>query len=255
MAQPVILTGATRGIGRAIALRLAAEGYSLLLVARTAKALDELALLLAAQGAKVATLVCDITEDTSGARVRDAALDAFGPPWGLVNNAGMAESAALAKTDELLLRRHFELNVYAPIRIMRAVVPRMVENKGGRVVNICSTAALAGYPYVTAYAASKHALLGATRSLARELAQKGVTFNAVCPGYVRTEVFEETVRNIAARTGLDEVQAEERLKRLSPQNRIFESDEVAGAVSFLLGPGAQGVNGQALAIDGGEIEH
>ncbi|MCL4731405.1 MAG: SDR family NAD(P)-dependent oxidoreductase, partial [Planctomycetes bacterium] len=115
MAQSVIITGASRGIGKAIATRLAADGYALLLVARTADALDELALELASQGAKVATFACDITEETAGARVRDAALDALGPPWGLVNNAGMAESAALAKTDELLLRRHFELNVYAPI--------------------------------------------------------------------------------------------------------------------------------------------
>lgn len=255
MPQSVIITGASRGIGKAIATRLAAEGYALLLVARTATALDELALELASQGAKVATCACDITEETSGARVRDAALDAFGPPWGLVNNAGMAESAALAKTDELLLRRHFELNVYAPIRIMRSVVPRMVEHGGGRVVNICSTAALAGYPYVTAYAASKHALLGATRSLAREYAGKSVTFNAVCPGYVRTEVFEETIKNIAQRTGLDEVQAEEKLKRLSPQSRIFESTEVANAVQFLLGDDSYGINGQALSVDGGEIEH
>lgn len=255
MAQSVIITGASRGIGRAIAQRLAAQGFSLLLVARNGKLLDDLAVELASQGAKVAAFACDITEETAGARIRDAALDAFGPPWGLVNNAGMAESAALAKTDDDLLARHFSLNVFAPIRLMRLVVPRMVENKGGRVVNICSTAALAGYPYVTAYAASKHALLGATRSLAREYAGKGVTFNAVCPGYVRTEVFEETLRNIAERTGLDEVQAEEKLKRLSPQNRVFEPVEVSNAVSFLLGEGSHGINGQALSVDGGEVEH
>jgi len=255
MAKSVIITGASRGIGRAIAERLVGDGYSLLLVARNSKALEDFALEMASQGAKVATFACDVTDSNAGPRIRDAALDAFGPPWGLVNNAGMAESAPLAKTDDELLMRHFNLNVFAPIRIMRAVAPRMVENKGGRVINMCSTAALAGYPYVTAYAASKHALLGATRSLAREFGSKDVTFNAVCPGYVRTEVFEETLRNIAERTGLDEVQAEEKLKRLSPQNRVFEPVEVANAVSFLLTDAARGINGQAVTIDGGEIEH
>ncbi len=149
MAKSVIITGASRGIGRAIAERLVGDGYSLLLVARSSKALEDLALEMASQGAKVATFACDVTDSNAGPRIRDAALDAFGPPWGLVNNAGMAESAPLAKTDDELLLRHFNLNVFAPIRIMRAVAPRMVENKGGRVINMCSTAALAGYPYVT----------------------------------------------------------------------------------------------------------
>lgn len=255
MADSVIITGASRGIGRVIARQLAAQGFSLLLVARDADRLNELALDLASQGAKVATFAFDVTDPSAGARIRDAALDAVGPPWGLVNNAGMAESAPLAKTDDDLLNRHMALNFLAPMRIMRAVVPRMMENKGGRVINVCSTAALAGYPYVSAYAASKHALLGATRSLAREFAGRGVTFNAVCPGYVRTEMFEQTLGNIAARSGIDEVQAEEKLKRLSPQNRIFEPQEVAAAVAFLLGRAAHGINGQALSIDGGEIEH
>lgn len=255
MPQGVIITGASRGIGRAIAARLADEGYALLLVARQVEPLNAVAAELTGRGAKVSVLAFDVTDETAGGRIRDAALDAFGPPWGLVNNAGMAESAPLAKTDDEILRRHMNLNFYAPMRIMRAVVPRIAENKGGRVVNVCSTAALAGYPYVSAYAASKHALLGATRSLAREFGNKAVTFNAVCPGYVLTEVFDQTIQNIAEKTGIDSVQAEEKLKRLSPQGRIFNSDEVANAVAFLLHEESYGVNGQALSVDGGEIEH
>jgi NAD(P)-dependent dehydrogenase (short-subunit alcohol dehydrogenase family) len=255
MALSVIITGASRGIGRAIAWRLADEGYSLLLVARNEEGLAGVVRELQPTGAKITALALDITEETAGGRIRDAALDAFGPPWGLVNNAGMAESAPLAKTDDALIRRHMDLNFLAPLRLMRAVVPRMGENAGGRVVNVCSTAALAGYPYVSAYAASKHALLGATRALAREYAGKGITFNAVCPGYVQTEVFEQTLQNIADKTGMDQVQAEEKLKRMTPQNRVFNVDEVANAVAFLLREESHGVNGHALSVDGGEIEH
>jgi len=255
MAKFVIITGASRGIGRVIALELAARGYDLLLVARGEDALLSVRDEAEAAGARAAACILDITAADAGPSLRDAALDAFGLPWGLVNNAGMASSAPLSKTDDGLLQKHMELNFLAPMRLMRAVVPRMVENQGGRVVNVLSTAALAGYPYVSAYSASKHALLGATRSLAREFATTGVTFNAVCPGYVRTEMFEQTVANIAEKSGLDEVQAEERLKRMTPQRRIFEPAEVAHAVAWILEDGSHGITGQAISIDGGEIEH
>jgi NAD(P)-dependent dehydrogenase (short-subunit alcohol dehydrogenase family) len=255
MTPTVIITGASRGIGKTIALDLAQRGYNLMLVARSEEALLAVREQCEKIGAKSAACILDVTQADAGAALRDATLDAFGLPWGLVNNAGMAESAPLAKCDDDLLRRHLELNFYAPMRIMRTVVPRMVENKGGRVVNVCSTAALSGYPYVSAYSASKHALLGATRSLAKEFAQKGVTFNAVCPGYVRTEIFDQTLKNIAENSNLDEVQAEEKLKRLSPQNRVFEPHEVAHAVAFLLSEEAYGITGQALSIDGGEVSH
>lgn len=255
MAPTVIITGASRGIGKVIALDLAHRGFNLMLVARTEAPLSAVRAECEKIGAKAATCVIDVTKPEAAPTLRDASLDAFGPPWGLVNNAGMAESAPLAKTDDDLLQRHMELNFYAPMRLTRAVLPRMVENKGGRVVNICSTAALCGYPYVSAYAASKHALLGATRSLAREFAQKGVTFNAVCPGYVRTEIWDATIKNIVDKTGLDEVQAEDKLKKLSPQYRVFEPAEVAHMVAFLLAEESHGITGQALSIDGGEIEH
>jgi NAD(P)-dependent dehydrogenase (short-subunit alcohol dehydrogenase family) len=255
MAKFVIITGASRGIGRVIALELGSRGYDLLLVARSEAPLVSVRDEVEAKGGRAAACVLDITQPDAGPTLRDAALDAFGLPWGLVNNAGMAQSAALSKTDDRLLQNHMELNFLAPMRLMRAVVPRMVENQGGRVVNVLSTAALAGYPYVSAYSASKHALLGATRSLAREYATKGVTFNAVCPGYVRTEMFDETLRNIADKTGRDEVQAEESLKRMTPQRRIFEPSEVAHAVAYLLEESTHGITGQALSIDGGEIEH
>lgn len=255
MAKGVIVTGASRGIGRAIALDLAHRGFDLLLVARHEEKLLAVRDECIEAGVKAAACIVDITGAEAGPAVRDACLEFIGPPWGLVNNAGMSESAPLAKTDDELIDRHMQLSFRAPMRLMRAIVPRMVENMGGRVVNVLSTAALAGYPYVSAYTASKHALLGATRSLAREFAAKGVTFNAVCPGYVNTEMFSQTIANIAARTGLDEIHAEEKLKALSPQQRVFEPEEVSHAVAFLLSESAFGITGQALSIDGGEIEH
>lgn len=255
MTPTVIITGASRGIGKVIATELAQRGYNLMLVARSEAALMAVRNDCEKIGAKATACLLDVTKDDAGPTLRDATLDAFGPPWGLVNNAGMAESAPLAKSDDDLLQRHFELNFYAPMRLMRAVVPRMVENQGGRVINVCSTAALSGYPYVSAYAASKHALLGATRSLAREFARQSVTFNAVCPGYVRTEIFDQTIKNITEKTGLDEVQAEDKLKKLSPQYRVFEPAEVAHTIGFLLSEEAHGITGQAISIDGGEIEH
>ncbi|MCB9894592.1 MAG: SDR family oxidoreductase [Planctomycetes bacterium] len=255
MTPTVIITGASRGIGKAIATDLAQRGYNLMLVARNEGRLLSVRDECAKIGAKAAVLTIDLTRDDAGAAVRDATLDTFGPAWGLVNNAGMAESAPLAKSDDDFLRQHMELNFYAPMRIMRSVLPRMIETKGGRVINMCSTAALSGYPYISAYAASKHALLGATRALAKEFAQKGVTFNAICPGYVRTEVWEATIKNIVDKTGLDEVQAEDKLKKLSPQYRIFEPAEIAHTVAFLLSEESHGITGQAISIDGGEIEH
>jgi NAD(P)-dependent dehydrogenase (short-subunit alcohol dehydrogenase family) len=255
MAPTVIVTGASRGIGKVIALELAQRGFNLMLVARSEEPLKKVRDQAAEIGAQAAACVLDLAKPEAGASLRDTTLTTFGPPWGLVNNAGMAESAPLAKCDDEILQRHFELNFYAPMRLMRSIVPRMVENKGGRVVNICSTAALSGYPYVSAYAASKHALLGATRSLAREFAGKGVTFNAVCPGYVRTEMFAQTVANIAKKTGLDAPAAEAKLAALSPQQRVFEPSEVANVVAFLLSEAAHGINGQALSVDGGEVAH
>ncbi|MDC1142170.1 SDR family NAD(P)-dependent oxidoreductase [Planctomycetota bacterium] len=243
----VVITGASKGIGKAIAEQLAAEGYSLLLVARNADALQKV---VATLEGDTKTLACDVTASDTPAKI----LDACPKPYALVNNAGMAESAPLKHTSDDLVDRHMELNFNAPLRLMRELLPA-IAGASGRVVNICSTAALTGYPYVSAYVASKHALLGATRALAREFAGKDVTINAVAPGYVRTEMFQQTLENIAAKTGTDTDAAEAKLAELSPQGRVFETDEVAGAVAYLLSHAARGVNGQALTIDGGEIEH
>jgi NAD(P)-dependent dehydrogenase (short-subunit alcohol dehydrogenase family) len=243
-----VITGATRGIGRAIAGRLAGEGFAIFALAR-----DQAALASLAREISCETLACDLTSPSAPQALLDKLSGRV--PFALVNNAGMAESAPLKATDDALITRHLELNFMAPMRLMRALAPLMAGAGRGRVVNVCSTAALTGYPYVSAYCASKHALLGATRSLAREFASKGLTFNAICPGYVRTEMFGRTVANIAQKTGRSEAEAEKHLASLSPQQRVFEPEEVAQAVTYLLSPAASGINGQALSIDGGEVEH
>lgn len=244
-----MITGASKGIGKAIAVQLANAGYRLLLVARS-----ETALAQASESCKtspeVRTIALDVTDPEAGNKL----LEACPKPFALINNAGMAQSAPLKHTSDELLEQHMMLNFTAPMRLMRGLLPAITENSG-RVINICSTAALSGYPYVSAYVASKHALLGATRALAKEFAAKGVCINAVCPGYVRTEMFSETLQNIADKTGVDLEQAEAKLANISPQKRVFETDEVAGTVEFLLSESARGINGQAITIDGGEIEH
>ena len=183
MTPTVIITGASRGIGKVTALELAQRGYNLMLVARNEDHLFAVRDECEKIGAKAVACVLDVTNADAGPTLRDATLDAFGPPWGLVNNAGMAESAPLAKTDEDLLQRHLKLNFLAPMHLMRTIVPRMVENKGGRVINLCSTAALSGYQYVSAYSASKAGLEALSRSFAASLAPR-IKVNSIAPALI-----------------------------------------------------------------------
>ncbi len=247
MSKLVVVTGASRGIGRAIAASVKEQGFTPVLVGRSESS-------LASTNEAIDGLVCslDVTATDAGARL-GAFVRKHGDLWGLVNNAGMAESAPLANTSDDLMRRHFELNVEAPLRLTRDLLSLF--DAGGRVVNMCSTAGLRGYPYVSAYVASKHALLGLTRALSIELVPKNITVNAVCPGYVRTEMFETTLKNIGEKTGLPRDDAEAKLAKLSPQKRVFEPTEVASVVSFLLSETSNGITGQAISIDGGEVQH
>jgi NAD(P)-dependent dehydrogenase (short-subunit alcohol dehydrogenase family) len=170
----------------------------------------------------------------------------------LVNAAGLAESAPFLKSDDALFELLWRVNVMGAVAATRAVLPAMLEAGQGRVVNIASTAALKGYPYVTAYTASKHALLGLTRALAQEVARQGVTVNAVCPGFTDTDIVAESVALIVARTGRSPEQARQELAKHNPQHRLVQPREVADAVLALCLPGASAINGQAIAVDGGE---
>ncbi len=171
----------------------------------------------------------------------------------LVNNAGIAESAALDRTTDAIWDRILELDATAPFRLIRALAPAMTAAKWGRIINIASNAGVSGYAYSTAYCAAKHALVGMTRALAIELARTGVTINAVCPGWVDTQLAGDAVARIAEKTKRSVADARATLEAMSPQKRMIEPDEVAHAVVSLCEHGARGIHGQTIVIDGGAI--
>ena len=247
-----VVTGGGRGIGFAIAHRLAALGASLTLVGRDRAVLDAAVRRMPA-GTRCDAQTCDVAD----ARAVDAAFDAIrraGHPMAiLVNNAGAARSAKLADTDDALWNGMLAINLTGAFLCTRAALPALLAAPSGRVVNVASTAGLVGYPYIAAYCAAKHGLVGLTRALAQELAMSRVTVNAVCPGYTDTDIVADAVDNIARRTGRSPEAARKVLVARNPQQRLVSPDEVAGAVAWLCLPESQAVNGQAIAVDGGEV--
>jgi NAD(P)-dependent dehydrogenase (short-subunit alcohol dehydrogenase family) len=242
-----LVTGGGRGIGRAIATRLAADGARVIITGRTAAELDETA---AAIGATA--VVADLASRAGGDALVGA-VRALGQVDILVNNAGIAESAALERTDDAMWDRIMELNATAPFRLTRALAPAMIAAGWGRIVNIASNAGVSGYGYTSAYCASKHALVGATRALAIDLARTGVTINAVCPGWVATRMVDEAAARIAAKTQRSADDARAALAAMTPQRRLIEPEEVAHAVAMLCDPQARGIHGQTIVIDGGQV--
>ena len=244
-----VVTGGSRGIGAAIAARLVEAGMHVTLMGR-----DEVALAAAhAELGVLQTVTVDVTD-------ADAVHDAFaraaaegGPVGVLVNNAGAAESAPFEQTGLDLLERMLAVNLNGTLLCSQAVLPGMREAGWGRIVNVASTAALKGYAYVSAYCAAKHAVLGLTRALAQETAHRGITVNAVCPGYTDTDMTRRTLEGIRDKTGrsLDEAHAE--LLRHNPQRRLVDPDEVATTVAWLCADASAAITGQAIAVAGGEV--
>ncbi|MDP6344442.1 MAG: SDR family oxidoreductase [Alphaproteobacteria bacterium] len=248
-----LITGGNRGIGAAIAEELAGLGANLTLAARDQAALRQQRDRLAATGAvAVHGQAVDLGDAASIEAAVAAAREALGPIEILVNNAGIAPSAPLAKADLPTWERAFGVNVTAPFLLCQAVLDDMQGAGFGRIVNVASTAGVRGYPFVSAYVASKHALVGLTRSLALELAKGPITVNAVCPGYTETEMAANAIANIA-QSGKTEAEARAILTRGNPQGRLVQPDEVARAVGWLCLPGSAAVTGQAIAVAGGEV--
>jgi NAD(P)-dependent dehydrogenase (short-subunit alcohol dehydrogenase family) len=245
-----LVTGAGRGIGAAIAARLVAEGARVTVLSRTRAEIDAVATRL---GGAAQALTADVTQAEETRRVFEQAAASFGPVDILVNNAGQARSGLLHKAPDELWEQMLAVNLTGTYHGIRAALPGMLERGFGRIVNIASTSGLRGYPYVAAYCAAKHGVIGLTRALALEVAQRHVTVNAVCPGFTETALLDDAIANIRKVTGRSAEAAREALTRTNPQGRLIEPAEVAHAVAWLCLPGSESVTGQSIAVAGGEV--
>jgi NAD(P)-dependent dehydrogenase (short-subunit alcohol dehydrogenase family) len=246
-----LVTGASRGIGAVIAAALAAEGACVSLLARDAAALGRVAESLGRD--RALAVAADVSDAAAVARAFAAARECFGAVQILINNAGQAHSAKFIDTDPALWERLLAVNLTGTYLCTREAVPDMLKSDFGRIVNIASIAGLRGAAYVSAYTASKHAVIGLTRALALEYATKNLTVNAVCPGYANTDMVEDAIANIRRKTGRSESEALAALLATNPQRRLIEPREVAHAALWLCCPGTESVTGQSIILAGGEV--
>jgi 3-hydroxybutyrate dehydrogenase len=248
--KTALITGGGRGIGREIALTFARQGARIAVAARTADQVEQVAREI---GNNAIALVCDVSNSESVTRMFSDMRERLGDADILVNNAGIAESATFVNTTDELWHRHLSINLSGTFYCTRAALPAMLKKRWGRVINVASIAAKTGAPYVSAYTASKHGVLGLTRTLALEVATAGITVNAICPGYVETEMVSRGVDQITAKTRLTAEEALDSLKKMSPQNRFVTPEEIAALALLLASDEGRGINGQGINVDGGTV--
>ncbi len=248
-----VVTGGGRGIGAAVAEALAGADASVVVAARSRRETEATAAALRKRGLKAWAHPCDVTSPASIKALAAFARKRLGSVHILVNNAGIAPSAPLLTLTLAEWNRCLAVNATGTFLCTQAFLPGMLAARWGRVVNVASTAGKIGGPYIAAYAASKHAVLGFTRAAAAELATKGITVNAVCPGYVDTDLTAATLARIVAKTGMTKSKALEALLAQNPQRRLLLPEEVAWLTLSLCDERAKGINGQALVLDGGSV--
>lgn len=251
--QIAVVTGGGRGIGAAIAETLAAAGARLALLGRDAAELQARALaLMQEHRVEAKYIVCDVADEASVAHAFGGIRQTMGDPGILINNAGQSAGVAFTETTRETWDRMIAVNLTGTFLCTQQVLPGMLRAGAGRIVNIASTAGLKGYSHTAAYCAAKHGVVGLTRALAMETAKKGITVNAVCPGYTDTDMAASAIRNLVDAGGTED-EARKAITRVMPIGRLVRPEEVAAAVLWLCSAEAAAVTGQAIAVAGGEV--
>lgn len=246
-----MVTGGGRGIGEAVASALCARGASVLVTARGADAVERVAAELREAGHQAFATTCDVSDEASVQRMADVARERLGGVDILINNAGIAQSHDIKRLPLEDWQRIMAVNATGPFLCTRAFITEMLERRWGRVVNVASVTSRVGTPYIAAYTASKHAVLGFSRSVAAEVKTRGVTVNCVCPGYVNTDMTDESIARVSEKTGRDADSALKAILSTVGQHRLIEPEEVAFMVASLCEPYAGGTTGQAIVMDAG----
>jgi len=250
-----IVTGGSRGIGAAVARELVSRGAKVTIMGRSSESLERQAGEMRGEhGVTVAVEECDVSNDASVALAFSRAVASLGPAYVLVNNAGIARSRVFTQLTREIWDEIIGVNLTGTYLCTTEVLPAMIEAKEGRIINIASTAGLRGYRTMSAYCASKHGVIGLTRSLALETAKHGVTVNAVCPSYTDTYLTSLAVKNITANLGKTPDEALGMLTGVIPRGTLITPEEVASAVAWLCSPGASAVTGISLPVAGGEVQ-